>query len=389
MLYKIASIGILLRIIMYHWFPIQPIPHISSPYTDYKNALEGLSYLSLGLSPYYSDSPVHTPPLILWLFSLMPSQHIIFGLILSADLLNSIYIYLITKSKLAFSIYLVNPISIISTSSMSLSSFIHLAILTFGYFTLERRRLRAVFAISFLSYLDPCMLSISSLWYFNHFTKRIYILAFLMTFSLFSASYALFGETWDWLWSCQIAQLLNYDIKPNIGMAWYLILEMFKRYQFLYRVILAIHPWLYIYPLHCLLHKYSKYSMYKNTSNLYFCILYLICVVSHPHPTMEDFMIPFILISTHGELIMRVKSGFFTVTAGVIGVILSIAMWGMWTERVGGNANFLFFQTIFTNLMIFGFLFGLLHQVNEEIKMKKHQITCKTIVEEVVLSILK
>lgn len=319
-------IGILSRIFTYLYIDIPNLPHFSSVYTDFKTAQEGLSYKSLNLSPYFPDSAVHISPIILTILSILEHKHLIFGFVLAIDILNAIFLYLMTKSKSVLGIYLCNPISIISTASLNLVSLNHLAVLTFGYFTFERRRIRAVMSIGFLSYLDPCLLPIASLWYFNHFTKRIYILGVLMTFGLYASSYFLAGETWGWLSSCQISQVLNYDIKPNIGISWYLILEMFKRYQLLYRSLLALHPWLYLYPLYKLLQKYFKFTSYKQISNLYFSVLLTICYVSHPNPTLQDFVVSFVLFIPHGELIMRIKSGFFTINAYFVGTVLSISM---------------------------------------------------------------
>jgi GPI transamidase subunit PIG-U len=156
------------------------------------------------------------------------------------------------------------------------------------------------------------------------------------------------------------------DVQPSMGVRWYLMLEMFNRYKYLYRTIVAIHPWVYVYPLHCIFHKYYKYCGYKLISELFTAFVVTVVYINHPHPTFYEYFVCISLFLPHYTLVLENKASFFTLCSWVIGSILSNFMWSMWTDRMGGNSNFFFFQTIFSNLVIIGFLVSLLYLLVEK-----------------------
>lgn len=170
------------------------------------------------------------------------------------------------------------------------------------------------------------------------------------------------------MFSSQLDLLHYRDIRPNIGLWWYLLLEMFERYSSLYRNILALFPWLFVVPVYFILGEYRRLCEYPYINELYCSILVNICVVLHPHPTLMEHSLAILLLFQHAKLILRVPSSFFTIIGYIAGVVLTVFMWFMWAERAGSNANFFYFQTILLNLMALGFIFALLRQIKEEIE---------------------
>ena len=83
----------------------------------------------------------------------------------------------------------------------------------------------------------------------------------------------------------------------------------------------------------------------------------------HPHPTLYTHSVAALLLAQHTTLILQTKPAFFTVIGYLIGLGTSAYMWDMWAHRIGGNANFFYFQTILVNLMALGFLFALLREL--------------------------
>ena len=157
----------------------------------------------------------------------------------------------------------------------------------------------------------------------------------------------------------------------------------------MYSVMIAVHTWIYVYPLTAILNKFYRYSKYENIDKLFLAILLSIVYINHPHPTLFEYLFVVSLFLVHEDFVLSVKSGFFTICSWVIGNILSCFMWKIWTERMGGNANFFFFQTIFTNFFAIGFIVALLYQIVENTKKLKIKKLCEEIVFETIQNHLK
>jgi len=350
----------LLQIAVYNFIEVPWAPHISSAYTDYTSFLEAKTY---GVQEsYFKGSLVHTPPLVVEAMAWLPDLGV-FSVLLGVRLITAFYLFRITQSRLAVALYMLDP----SLSRLNLSTFTQFAVLLFSYYSLVRRRTRAALCLSLLCYLDPSYLPLATLYYFKNFTKTVYLTGGLLSLALYGASYYLTGS-WEFLHSCQLSVLFSQDLRPNLGLSWYLLLEMFQKYQSFYRTVLVVHPWLYIYTIRYLLLKYQRTCNYSQTGKLYLAVVYCVCVVCHPSPMLGDYILGAVLMFPHAEIILRVPSAFLTVTGFLVGQVLSLVMWGMWGTRIGGNANFLFFQLILVNTMCFGFLFGLLQQVKQDIE---------------------
>lgn len=156
------------------------------------------------------------------------------------------------------------------------------------------------------------------------------------------------------------------DIQPSYGIRWYIMIEVFKRYNFLYSVMISMHIWVYVYPLHGILHKFHRYSGYDKTGELFVAIVLAVCYINHPFPTFYEYGMVIAFFIPHYEIIKDVKSAYFTFNSWVIGAILAASMWDVWINRLGGNSNFFFFQTVFCNLVAIGFVVGLLYQLVEK-----------------------
>lgn len=144
------------------------------------------------------------------------------------------------------------------------------------------------------------------------------------------------------------------------------MLEMFKKYQFMYSVMIATHPWVYVYPLHCILHKFRKYCDYKDAGQLLSVILLSVAIVNHPHPTLYEYFLWISLFVNHHKLVFEVKASFLLAVFWIIGIVMAHVMWTIWNERIGGNANFFYFQTIICNLVVIGFIVSLLYLIVEK-----------------------
>ncbi|OMJ72771.1 hypothetical protein SteCoe_28720 [Stentor coeruleus] len=300
---------------------------MDSPYTSIKTYQEGLAYLENGISPYYSGSPVHAPPLLLYAYSNL-SHTGVFCILAIVEIAAVFALMKLFKTKTPGAIFYLNPFSIYMILNLSLSILNCATTIFFIYYTSGRRRIKSAFVLSLLIYLDPSLAILSSFWYFQHFTFRMYLHSFFMILVLVLASFAISGS--NWLESCQYAFFFMTDVQPSYGIRWYIMIEVFKRYNFLYSVMISMHIWVYVYPLHSILHKFHRYSGYDKIGELFVAISLAVCYINHPFPTFYEYGLVIAFFIPHYEIIKDVKSAYFTVNSWVIGSVLAASMWDMW-----------------------------------------------------------
>ena len=191
--------GICIRITLF-WFGLKlNIRYFDSPYTSINTYKEGVAYISNGISPYFEGSPVHAPPIMLYGYYFI-SDTLYFSVLLLTDListhiLNKITKVMFTKNKYSSLLYFLNPFSIYMNTTLSATPIISLVLLLFIYFSINRRRIKAAFVLSLLWYLDPSYGILSSLWFFQNFTLRIYLHSLFSLIILLTAS-NLLGTNW-------------------------------------------------------------------------------------------------------------------------------------------------------------------------------------------------
>lgn len=381
-----VTLGLVIRVLGYYYGLAPSFRFLDSPYTSLLNLQEGKFYIGNNFSPYFEGSPVHSPPLVLAYFCSVDLSLYFFTL-LCIELHAAWLIKELTKSNTAFWILYLNPFSVILTLSMSASVLNIWTAMIFVYFSSKNKCLPAACALAWVFYLDPSLGIISSVWYYKNRSTLIYLFTFLFMLILKFASDFIAGP--GWLHSCQFSSFFMYSIEPSLGLRWYLMLEVFQKYHLMYSTLIAVHTWVYIYPLFAILDKYHKYSNYEKISELYTSIILAIIFINHPHPTLFEYFLVVCFLIPHKEIILKVKSAFFTVSSWIIGNFLSIVMWNVWIYRMGGNANFFFFQTVFTNCVAIGFCVALLYQIVEDTGRCKVRRMCRQVLDECVDKIRK
>lgn len=354
---------------------------LESPYSSLISLQEGKYYIETGFSPYFEGSPVHSPPLVLGYYSTVSTSTFFFT-ILCIELHSAWLIRTLTKSNTAFWLFYLNPFSIILTLNMSSSVLNIWTALVFVYFCDKCKKIPAALALAWVWYLDPSMGILSSVWYFKNRSLQMYLFSISWGIVLKLASDIVTGP--GWIENCQFSSFFMYNIRPSFGLRWYLMLEIFNRYHLMYSIMIAVHTWVYIYPLIAILDKFYKYSKYERISELYLSIVFAIIYINHPHPTLFEYFLVVCFFLQHKNILLKVKSAFFTVSSWVIGNLLSVVMWNVWIYRMGGNVNFLFFQTIFTNCVAIGFVVALLYQIVEDTHKCKVKMMCKELLVECV-----
>ena len=169
--------------------------YLDSPYTSFKSLEEGEAYIKNGFSPYFQGSPVHSPPILLHIYMLMPRLLYFYFLLIIE--LHSVYLLKqITNSSKSILLFYLNPFAFYMIFNLSSSILCIWSILLFVYFTIKSDSIKSGLALSLVIYLDPSSGIVSSLWYFKHKTFRPYFFTLSSLMMLKLASDSLSGPGW-------------------------------------------------------------------------------------------------------------------------------------------------------------------------------------------------
>ena len=116
---------------------------------------------------------------------------------------------------------------------------------------------------------------------------------------------------------------------------------MFTKYRSLFKILIAVHPWLYVPPLMHLVRRYEKYN--GEGCELYAALILGVCQILSPYAHLHTFILTCCLIAPYYHVFATNKSNYITITAMTVGFTTSIFMWIQWGMRIAGNANFYFF----------------------------------------------
>ena len=376
-------VGVVMRLAGFGAAPWQlTSPHLSSPYTDFQRLAEAWRYYDLGISPSFPGSPVHHHPAFLSL--LYPLKDLPFalpGLWLLLELASVLMLRRLS-GPIAWGLFWLNPICVISCCALSTVSIHCFLILMFLTCVFRKNRPFAALSGAFLLIVNPTYAPVLAVWYYAHRSFRFYL-----DLMVISAPFLYTG-------GITLSHVLLQEIRPNLGISWYLITEMFSKYEYFYRVLLAVHPYVYVYPLFMMLDRHRQLTNYQASNQLYSAILVASCFLFNPSPQLPELFLFACFFSPHWRLISLSPSRFVTVTFtqlnGIwIGLITSYLMWVMWTMRLGGNANFFFFQSMLYNGMALGFIVGLLNEVSKETVSKQTTLKLRGLLEDLVTDIIR
>lgn len=245
------------------------------------------------------------------------------------------------------SFYMYNPLLLVSSLLASIFPILSLLVTELVYQVLVRRNIvRASLLLAVASYLSLrlsllivpiagiflCHSSVSS----TVSGIASYFGAFL---SLLVASYGITGS-WAFLDACY-GQVLRFTrIQPNVGLWWYLFLEMFDFFSPFYRILFNIFGALPIVPITIRLYEYSKVT---GDSFVAFIICLLWLGLTHPYPCVGDFGYVLALVPIlQNTAVARTRyAAPIAVAIGVSGVLLPIFYY-CWIVLGTGNSNFFY-----------------------------------------------
>eukprot|EP00928_Gymnodinium_smaydae_P035642 TRINITY_DN25047_c0_g1_i1.p1 TRINITY_DN25047_c0_g1~~TRINITY_DN25047_c0_g1_i1.p1 ORF type:complete len:534 (-),score=111.52 TRINITY_DN25047_c0_g1_i1:34-1635(-) len=163
---------------------------------------------------------------------------------------------------------------------------------------------------------------------------------------LLAASAAAMKGRLEFLQASFFSILAFQDLTPNVGVVWYLFIEVFERYRLLFTVIAHAHLLFYPIPLHV------KLGRHGPTGPMIQCGAAIALVsVFKPYPTASDYGLLLSVLLVQVELIREGRKTFaFLLSGAIFGLCMFPTMRAVWLTRNAGNANFLFNMSLVINI---------------------------------------
>ncbi|AEO53095.1 hypothetical protein MYCTH_2293970 [Thermothelomyces thermophilus ATCC 42464] len=351
---------------------------ISTPVTSFKRLQEGLFLYNHNVSPY-DGGVYHQAPLLLPLFSLLPSyaNFPIFTYLLytAVDLLSARALWTIADSGEAGSsalftsprrakrwsgfviaaVFLFNPFTVATCLGRSTSVFTTCAILHAIARAVSGAPFGAMAALSFASYLSmyPLLLlpPLILLGYDRQRPERATKSA--LTFAaicaatvagilaiLFQMSYLVTGS-WEFLPSTYGVQLTLSDLTPNVGLWWYFFIEMFDSFRSFFLAVFWLHLSSYVGGLTVRIRRQPLVVL---------TLLLGILSIFKPYPSISDTALFFALVPLYRHVFPLMRYTFLSVAVILYATCLGPAFYHLWIYAGSGNANFFYAITLVWNL---------------------------------------
>ncbi|KAI9171681.1 Phosphatidylinositol glycan anchor biosynthesis class U protein [Paramyrothecium foliicola] len=376
----------LLRLVLFVAFPGLPDlltgrVEISTPVTSFKRLQEGLFLYNNNVSPY-DGGVYHQAPLLLPLFSLLPdvkSWPIFTALlyiavdILSADALVKIadsgeagQSRLFTSPRkakrtsglLVAAAFLFNPLTVAACIGRPSSVFTNCAILHAISKAIYGSPISAVFALAFASYLSmypilllpPLLLLAYDRW--PEAKRQVdgsgtkFIVGTLGAFvgflgCLLCLSYALTGNSWEFLSRTYGIQLTLSDLTPNAGLWWYFFIEMFDSFRAFFLAVFWLHLTTYVGGLSIRIRSQPLAAL---------TLLLGIFSIFKPYPSISDTSLFLAMLPLFRHVLPLMRYTFVATSTILYATFLGPAFYHLWIYAGSGNANFFYAITLVWSL---------------------------------------
>lgn len=199
----------------------------------------------------------------------------------------------------------------------------------------------------------------------------LYLLRFIAAVSLLfacllGASVAAMGGETHFFNACFASVVLVRDLTPNVGVFWYIFIEVFDRYRSLFLFAFNAHLLFYPWPLHFRVGRHRPLGPW-----LHCAAAIGIISIFKPYPTASDHGLMLSVLLIPVELLRESEKQFAFLMSGLLfGLSMFPIMTAVWLGRNAGNANFLYNMTLVIN--VFGCLL-LSEWVRAGMKLRRRQ----------------
>ncbi|KAL0956835.1 hypothetical protein HGRIS_002947 [Hohenbuehelia grisea] len=339
---------------------------LSSPLTSYLSLQEGLYLFSNGVDPYDGGSFRHSPLLLSFFSTILPSSRIGAQLLWTlADSVSALCLVTIWRARqrvpyssrdaMIASLYLLNPYLFMPSLALSTSTLENTLTLVSLALACRQRPSQALLVLSFLTQLSlssilllpPLLLllitdhlsHLASPKSFNGSLKRT--LPLLGEFSLYFVSLT-FASTvsagsWKWMLQTWGASLNLPDLSPNPGMWWYFFTEMFDHFRPFFLMVFSVHLLIYVAPI-CI--KFQHDPLYAA-----FILLGTLATFK-PYPTLSDPGLFLTMVTLFPEVYPYFRHPIVTALLHLHASLLLPLFNRLWLTQGTGNANFFYASTL-------------------------------------------
>lgn len=132
-----------------------------------------------------------------------------------------------------------------------------------------------------------------------------------------------------------------HDLRPNIGLWWYMFIEMFDHFRPLFLGVFQLLPWAFIVP--------GATRLNEDPLMLVWFISAVLSVTK-PYPTVADIGLSMQLLLLHPVLLDKCQKVLKValIVGGAVGYLLPI-VWYYWMIQGSGNSNFYYAATLAVN----------------------------------------
>ncbi|OAL05846.1 PIG-U-domain-containing protein [Phaeosphaeriaceae sp. SRC1lsM3a] len=352
---------------------------VSTPVTSFKRLQEGVFLYTHNVSPY-DGGVYHQAPLLLPLFSLLPSPaylplatNLLYTLVdlLSANAIAQIAdsgqnvatrLFTSSRKELRWSSlaiaagFLLNPFTIATCIARSTSAFSNLFILTAIAKASHGASITFILALSFAAYLSmhpillfpPLLILLYDTRSLKTKTKpdpwsftAIHTLGFGLAIGALLAASAFMTGSWDFLAATYGVRLLLPDLTPNVGLWWYFFIEMFDSFREFFLGVFWLHAASYMPGLTIRLYKQPLFVA---------CTLTGVFAVFTPYPSIADAALYLSLVPLFRHLFPLMRYTFMASAAILYASVLGPTFYHLWIYAGSGNANFFYAITLVWSL---------------------------------------
>lgn len=357
--------GILVRIALNVFFPGLPRVlgdrvELSTAVTSFKRLKEGLFLLNNSMDPY-AGGPFHASPLLLYFFSLLPSNELVYSTLFA--LLDGYAAWKLSevatrRPKQSFSaeftaaVYLFNPFTMLASLARSTLAFTNTAIIASIAAAVGQKPVQAAALLALATcfswypiYLlwPLCVVSLQH----DHRVKSIMRYT-CIAFCIFVATFVFLEYlplgTWSFLRHQVDTQLLLSDLtSPNLGLWWYFFIEMFDGFRpfFLgaFQLFIALFPAPFTirFPHHPL-----------------FVVAALVGIMAifKPYPEVSDVGLYFSILALNRRVCELIEYWLITGLGLLYCSALAPTFFNLWIDIGSGNANFFYAITLVYSLVM-------------------------------------
>ena len=244
------------------------------------------------------------------------------------------------------SLYMLSPFTILTCGARSFAPLTFLFVMAAVLFSQQQMSIAAGFCLSWVVYLDgPSYLFILVvpvlMMQKGFYSKILVLLSFVMSivglaflsFKLNSSSWAFIQSSYLWVFSLP-------DSRPNIGLWWYLMTEVFSRYRPYF--LLILHSFIYLCATPFAIYLYARPVLH-----VHFALAVL--HTFQPYPEYFHFFTSLLLLFIHPQFLFVVPGLGALLLIMSFSVVMQPVMLYTWLNLNAGNANYFYFQTLIAN----------------------------------------